>query len=151
MTFIQTGQLLKPGRMKNKGMMLSLATLLFASATMAQGVETDDMYFNSKDRAALKAQKSLETPSYTASAKKTKKNEVAEEVSVNPTDSYSARNVNPEYSARSNSETALFDEQDYFVSNFKYKKSSDINQWNNSYSNWYGAPLYSSNYYGSSG
>ena len=59
--------------MKNNGMMFSLAALLFSTATLAQGVENDDMYFNSKDRAALKAQRSTIEPSYSASAKKTKK------------------------------------------------------------------------------
>jgi hypothetical protein len=137
--------------MKNKGMIFGLAALVFTSATLAQGVEYDDMYFNSKDRAALKAQRSsMEASSYSASVKKTKKNEFVEESSVNPTDSYSARNVNPEYSARSNSETALADDQDYFVSNYKYKKASDLNQWNNNFNSWYGNSWYGSNYYGSS-
>lgn len=136
--------------MKNNGIIFSLVALVFTTATLAQGVEYDDMYFNSKDRAALKAQRSSVEPSYSASAKKTKKNEIIEDVTVNPTDSYSARNVNPEFSARSNSETALADDQDYFVSNYKYKKSSDLNQWNNNFNSWYGNPWYGSNYYGSS-
>jgi hypothetical protein len=136
--------------MKNKDMMFSLAALLFATASFAQGVEYDDMYFNSKDRAALNAQKTSTDASAYASNKKVKKNEIQEEVFVNPTDSYSARNVNPEFSSRSNSQTALADEQDYFVSNYRYKQASDINSWNNSFNNWYGVPLYRPNYYGSS-
>jgi hypothetical protein len=136
--------------MKNKGMIISLAALVFASASFAQGVENDDMYFNSKDRAALKAQRSSTEPSYSASTKKTKKTEVQEADFVNPTDSYSARNVNPEFAARSNSETALADDQDYFVNNFKYKKAADLNEWNTNFNNWYSSPWYGSAYYGSS-
>jgi hypothetical protein len=145
----------KNGRdMKNKDMMFGLAALLFATASFAQGVEYDDMYFNSKDRATLNAQRTSAEASYSASTsssiKKSRKNDIQEEVFVNPTDSYSARNVNPEFAARSNSETALADDQDYFVSNYKYKTSSDINQWNNNFNSWYGNPMYGSNYYGSS-
>ena len=72
-----------------------------------------------------------------ASAKKTKKVEqVAADEVVNPTDSYSARNVNPEFAARSNSQTAAADNQDYFVNNYKYNTSSNLNNWNNNYNNW---------------
>ncbi len=140
--------------MKNKDMMFGLAALLFATASFAQGVEYDDMYFNSKDRATLNAQRTSAAAAYSASAsssiKKARKNEIQEEVFVNPTDSYSARNVNPEFAARSNSETALADDQDYFVSNYKYKKAADINEWNTNFNNWYGSPWYGSAYYGSS-
>ena len=133
-----------------KKQLLSLVALVLTASAFAQ-VENDDMYFNSKDRAALRAQKVSEESSYTtmASAKKSKKAEqamAAEEV-VNPTDSYSARNVNPEFAARSNSQTAASDNQDYFVSNYQYNKSSEINNWNNNFNGWYNNAWYSSNYY----
>ena len=79
--------------MKSKVVILSLVSLLFTVAASAQGIENDDMYFNSKDRAKLNAAKATEV---SASIKKSKKATVADEA-VNPTDSYSARNVNPEY------------------------------------------------------
>ena len=136
--------------MKNKVMMFNLVALLFASAAFGQAVENDDMYFNSKDRAKLKAQKAAEEASYLASARKMKKNQVSEQEYINPTDSYSARNVNPEFAARSNSQTAQADNQDYFVNNYRYNTSSDLNNWNNNFNSWYNNPWYSSNYFGSS-
>ncbi len=46
--------------MKSKGVLLSLVSLLFTVAALAQGIENDDMYFNSKDRAKLNAAKASE-------------------------------------------------------------------------------------------
>ena len=105
--------------MKSKAALLSLVSLLFTFASIAQEIENDDMYFNSKDRAKLNAMKASQ-PTLTASIKKSKKEVVEEEESSNPTDSYSARNVNPEYEARTNSETAQADNEDYFVNNYQW-------------------------------
>jgi hypothetical protein len=131
--------------MKSKVALLSLVSLLFTFASVAQEIENDDMYFNSKDRAKLSANKATE-PSYTASIKKTKKEPVEEQIS-NPTDSYSARNVNPEYEARSNSETAQADNEDYFVNNYQYNNATKLNTWNNDFNRWYTNPWYGGNYY----
>ena len=60
--------------MKSKGVLLSLVSLLFTVAALAQGIENDDMYFNSKDRAKVNAAKASEV---SASIKKTKKQTVA--------------------------------------------------------------------------
>ena len=46
--------------MKSKVAILSLVSLLFTVAASAQGIENDDMYFNSKDRAKLNAAKATE-------------------------------------------------------------------------------------------
>ena len=132
--------------MKSKVALLSLVSLIFTFAASAQGVENDDMYFNSKDRAKLNAEKASEV-SYSASIKKNKKEMVEEAEPANPTDSYSARNVNPEYAARSNSETAQSDNQDYFVNNYQYNNASNFNNWNNNFNNWYNSPWYGNNYY----
>lgn len=129
--------------MKSKVAILSLVSLLFTIAASAQGIENDDMYFNSKDRAKINAAKATEV---SASIKKSKKATVAEEA-VNPTDSYSARNINPEYQARTNSQTAQADNQDYFVNNYKYNNASSYNNWNNNFNNWYNSPWYGGNYY----
>ena len=75
---------------------ITFFTLLAVSAAMvatAQVVEHDDMYFNSKDRAKLQAAKPLILKSMAT------EQEIA--TAINPTDSYSARNVNPEYISRS--------------------------------------------------
>lgn len=131
--------------MKSKVALLGVVSVLFSFAAVAQGIENDDMYFNSKDRAKLNAAKASEV-SYSASIKKSKKNATVEEP-VNPTDSYSARNVNPEYQARSNSQTAQEDNQDYFVNNYRYNNASNFNNWNNNFNNWYSNPWYGGNYY----
>jgi hypothetical protein len=145
-----SGQELKKGRdMKTKVIMLSLSAALLAGTAFAQGIENDDMYFNAKDRAKLKAQTTKEEEqAYTASAKKTQKYQ--DEETLNPTDSYSARNVNPEYAARSNAQTAKADEQDYFISDYKYANATKLNSWNNNFNNAYNNPWYSSTYFGPS-
>jgi hypothetical protein len=139
--------------MKTK-IILSLALIAFsAAATVAQSVEGDDMYFNSKDRAKLREQKAAEQQAYTASVKKTKKMEevaVEDETNINPTDSYSARNVNPEFAARSNAETAQVDNQDYFLNDYQYQTASNLNNWNNNFNSWYSNPWYNSAYFGPS-
>jgi hypothetical protein len=130
--------------------MLSYIMSVFAFAVAAQGVENDDMYFNSKDRAALRAAKGSEL-SYTADAKKpARKNSEnkAEEENVNPTDSYSARTVNPEFAARSNAQSAQADNEDYFVNDYKYTTTSNFSNWNNNYNRWYNNPWYTSAYFG---
>lgn len=131
--------------MKSKVALLSLVSLLFTFAASAQEIENDDMYFNSKDRAKLNAAKASEV-SHTASIKKSKK-EIVEDETLNPTDSYSARNVNPEYEARSNSQTAQNDNEDYFVNNYQYNNASNFNNWNNNFNRWYSNPWYGANYY----
>jgi hypothetical protein len=136
--------------MKSKMALLSLVSFLFTFAVSAQEIENDDMYFNSKDRAKLKALKGTEV-SYTASIKNNRKEkekvEVEDEEALNPTDSYSARNVNPEYEARSNAQSAQSDNEDYFVSNYHYNNASSYNNWNNNFNRWYSNPWYGANYY----
>lgn len=135
--------------MRIKGILTYL--LLSVSAFGALAQEYDDMYFNGKDRAKLRAQKANDE--LVASAKKAKEDKEAraeEEEALNPTDSYSARNVNPEFAARSNAKTAKTDNEDYFVNDYQYTTTSNLNNWNNNFNNWYGNPWYSSNYYGSS-
>jgi len=134
--------------MKTKVMMLSLSAVLLAGAAFAQSIENDDMYFNAKDRAKLKAQtQTEEQAAYSASAKKAQR---YQDEDLNPTDSYSARNVNPEYAARSNAQTAKADEADYFISDYKYANASKFNSWNNNFNNVYNNPWYSSTYFGPS-
>ena len=132
--------------MKSKVAFLSLISLLFTFASMAQEIENDDMYFNSEDRAKLNAAKANQA-SYTASIKKSKKEVVREEEVSNPTDSYSARNVNPEYEARSNSETAQADNEDYFVNNYQYNNAAKFNSWDRNFNSWYSNPWYGGNFY----
>jgi hypothetical protein len=136
--------------MKSKLLLLSLISFLFTFAAVAQEVESDDMYFNSKDRAKLNAAKATQA-SLTASIKKAKREApVEQQEEANPTDSYSARNVNPEYEARTNAASAQADNEDYFVSNYRYRNANEINTWNNNFNSRYNNPWYSANYWGPS-
>ena len=70
-----------------------LSLLAVSAALVASAQEYDDMYFNSKDRAKVQASKPLTLKNITS------EHQVA--TAINPTDSYSARNVNPEYISQS--------------------------------------------------
>lgn len=136
--------------MKIKVVVTGLMAVLIASASFAQSIENDDMYFTSKDRVKLKAKQAEDEVAYQASVvrKNTRRNnEVIEEQDANPSDSYSARNVNPEFAARSNSQEASADNEDYFVSDYRYNNSSNLNSWNNNFNTWYSNPWYASNYF----
>lgn len=80
--------------MKTKVSFLILLAMAAGSCVFAQTTEEyDDMYFSSKDRATLKAARQM-----ALSAESVRSMADDEQTSViNPTDSYSARNVNPEY------------------------------------------------------
>jgi hypothetical protein len=130
--------------MKIKGLILSLTAACIVGTVAAQ--ENDDMYFSSKDRAKLNAKRAVEnTARYSATANV--EDEPEEEI-VNPTDSYSARNVNPEYVSRSNSEVAQSDNEDYFVTDYRYANANNFNDFNNNYNNWANSQWYNNSYYG---
>lgn len=84
--------------MKTKVTFLTLLAVTASICGMAQSTEEmDDMYFTSKDRATLNASRKIALSSENARSVTT-----SETTSViNPTDNYSARNVNPEYVAGS--------------------------------------------------
>ena len=127
-----------------KGFLVGCLSLGLASGSFAQ-VEYDDMYFNAKDRSELNAMKASGALAMTGK----KKSVLEEEFSDNPTDSYSARNINPEHVSRSNSRTAQEDEADYFINNYNHKTGSGYSNWYNGFNNWYNSPWYSSGWYGS--
>lgn len=132
--------------MKIKGILLATISLIGISGALAQDVEYDDMYFNAEDRAKLRAQQSVELA--VNSPKKSNRFDYEDRnVSVNPTDSYSARNVNPEYTSRAQSQVAPSDEGDYFVTNYQYNRNQ-LNNWNNNFNNWYNSSWYRPNFYG---
>ena len=81
--------------MKTKYTLLTGVAVLAVTVAFGQ-VEHDDMYFNSKDRAKLNTSKQV------VLAKQYKQEDLqAVKVSpINPTDSYSGRSVNPEYTNR---------------------------------------------------
>jgi hypothetical protein len=122
---------------------MMLMVVMTDRIAFAQEAEYDDMYFNSKDRQKIMASRvDIQT-----TARKNDKSQPDEE--VNPTDSYSARNVNPEYTSRSNSQVAQADNEDYFDNSYQLQRQAQLSQWNRNYNNWYNDPWYSSAYFGS--
>jgi hypothetical protein len=98
--------------------------------------EYDDMYFRGKDREINKA--IYAEDSYAAAKPKNQKADdlvIEQEDNSNPTDSYSARNVNPEYISRSNAEKASEDESNYYLEGYSPAVSSSNSNFNNSYYN----------------
>jgi hypothetical protein len=83
--------------MKTKVAFLTFLAAATVSCAWAQSTEDDDMYFTSKDRAVLNAAQSASRQEVLASANSRRITESEVASTINPTDSYSARNVNPEY------------------------------------------------------
>lgn len=131
--------------MKISGILLAVFSMLTVGA-FAQGIEYDDMYFTAKDRAKLNAQREV-AYNDTRMSRSKQREPLNEEYSINPTDSYSARNVNPEYTSRAQTREAQAAEGDYFVSDYQYR-SSQFRTFNNQYNNWYGNDWYRMNYWG---
>lgn len=132
--------------MKIKVILFSLVLSMVAGGAFAQ-VEQDDMYFTAKDRVKLREAKQGSDLAM-ASARRRARQE--EDELNNPKDTYSARNVNPEYTSRSHSKTAQEDEEDYFINNYRFNKAEQYNNWNNNFNNWYGNSWYRTSYWGAS-
>jgi hypothetical protein len=132
--------------MNIKQILFAAFSALGISGAFAQGVEYDDMYFNAEDRAKLKAQRAAAVAYNTP--KTSKQFDVQREynVNTNPADSYSARNVNPEYTSRRHTQSAQVEEDEYFVNNYQYNRNQ-LDNWNNNYSSWYNNSWYTPNYY----
>lgn len=97
--------------MKSRVTFLSILSVSIAFVASAQNVEYDDMYFRSKDRVVLASSKPLKM--YVPSE------DMAVVSKINPTDSYSARNVNPEYLSQSKvSPSSSNTPVSYFVPNY---------------------------------
>lgn len=111
--------------------------------------EYDDMYFNSKDRAKINKNK---ISADLGLAKNAGRN--AEAITpINTTDSYSARNINPEYAAQINSGSAPTIEDDYFIADFQptgvNRNLSNCNCGSGSFYNpYYGNNAFNNPYYG---
>ncbi|MBK5279366.1 MAG: hypothetical protein JJE09_10950 [Bacteroidia bacterium] len=100
--------------MKTKYTLLTFVAVLGMFASFGQ-VEYDDMYFNSKDRAQLNASKQ----EVLASQYKKHDLQAVKSSPINPTDSYSGRSVNPEYTNRLKTNPSLAaNESQYFVAGY---------------------------------
>ena len=119
--------------MKTK-LMIGIVTL-FSAGVFAQ--EFDDMYFRAKDRVSTpKVNNTNEV--YASSSYETFKQKNFTDPTMldeyrNPTDTYSARNINPEFISRSYSEQASEDEQNYFVEGYASANAANTFNYNSGY------------------
>lgn len=131
--------------------------MVMIPAVLASAQETDDMYFRSKDRQKAANVQESYVSNYDNFKQQHFPEAYQQDANLNPTDSYSARQINPEYVARANSEQASEDEQNYFVQGYNsaisnstsyYGNSSFNNSWNNNWYSpgWYG-PSHFNNWY----
>ncbi len=121
--------------MKIKVAFLSLLAVSTSMVASAQ-VEHDDMYFNSKDRAKVQASKPM-----TLSMSNNSRNSIATQqeiaTAINPTDSYSARNVNPEYISQSMVSSGSTEAAPYFIPDYAPTSvNQNLKSNNSSYSNY---------------
>jgi hypothetical protein len=133
--------------MKTKFTFLSILSVVVVFGAAAQGVEYDDIYFRSKDRVVLAASKPIPV------RQSPKDMEVVS--TINPTDSYSARNVNPEYLSQSTlNPSTLSEPVAYFVPNYLPTSVNQNINTNSDYSNYSNSPYGGSSlynpYYGNS-
>ena len=134
--------------MKNLRQLLTLILGCFI-AFVAIGQELDDMYFNSKDRAKTNAIKIKADLGLAGSNSKT----TEANLPINPTDSYSARNINPEYASQLNTDVSPEIDDSYFPQDFQPKgvnqNLSNCNCSSGSYYNpYYGNSAFNNPYYG---
>lgn len=109
-------------------------TWALAVTSVAMAQESDDMYFNSKDRLALtENNQSMLVSRYQENDK-----QAVKASPVNPSDSYTGRGVNPEFSAQQKNGTTVVEENpDYFLAGYQPKNinsnqySSNLPSYNN--------------------
>lgn len=118
--------------MKTKTILLSLMAVVMGTRVFAQE-EIDDMYFTAKDRAAYNASHQAE---FASLSKRVTETEATAPV-INPTDSYSARGVNPEYvsGAKVGTNSTASNAQ-YFSSNYQPTAVNQVLTKNNSFNNY---------------
>lgn len=124
-----------------KTVLLVLIGATLGSAAIGQN-QSDDLYFTRKDRVSVKTNTPAEEDKKAAFERKHFSD-------TNPTDSYSARNVNPEYTAREHAETATIENENYFLRNFVFNTNSNLNNFNNNLNAGFYNPYYNGGYYGS--
>lgn len=107
--------------MKTKIILTTVLSSMISMAAFSQ--EFDDMYFNSKDRAKLNEGKISADIGIARNTQAANQQQV--NTRINPTDSYSARNINPEYSSQIDATTANSANDNYFVADYQ---PSGVNQ-----------------------
>lgn len=127
------------------------ALSMWCAASFAQ-VEQDDMYFNKKDRTKLIQQASVTEPAVDEALARGEKplrfdyainnNSGSQEAA-----SIAARDINPEYIARSQSEMLTGEEASYFQENYEYATQQSLNSYSDDLTQWQNSSLYSGNYF----
>lgn len=109
---------------------LFVISLITGCTIVAMAQEYDDMYFRARDRKSF----SSSEPAFVSNYENFKRQHFPESAqeTINPTDSYSARQLNPEFSARSLADVAAADDENYFVENFRPSSATSV-PFNNSY------------------
>jgi|GEM_PF-345853 len=128
--------------MKTKLFFLSILTFSATLSISAQQIENDDLYFNAKDRAKVKASREV--------ALSANKDIVAR--GIKSSDQYSGRTVNPEYTSRlnANSNSIQGSSNPYFDSEYQSTSTASNNSgYYNGYNNYYGRS-FNNSYYGNS-
>ena len=105
--------------MKTKIAFFFLLCTVVLSTAVAQSREDDDMYFTSKDRAVMNAALQKDRQEIFASSKVRRITESETASIINPTDSYSARNVNPEYISGAKVGSNASSTDQYFSPNYQ--------------------------------
>ncbi|MCX8490730.1 MAG: hypothetical protein ORN54_06650, partial [Cyclobacteriaceae bacterium] len=105
--------------MKTRTAFLFLVCPVVLSTAVAQSIEDDDMYFTSKDRAVMNAALQKEQQEIFASANTRRITESETAATINPTESYSARNVNPEYISGAKVGSSANASTQYFSPNYQ--------------------------------
>src|SRR6478736_4376763 len=133
--------------MKTKSILLSLLAIASGICVFAQ--ENDDMYFSSKDRAKINMTSREEVVLASAKGDNTMQ-------TINPSDSYSARNENPDYVAGAKVGSNATTASSYFTPTYQptvnqslYSNNCNCNTGynnNSAYGNSYGYSPYSSMY-----
>jgi hypothetical protein len=119
---------------------IAFFALVWVAAT-AVAQEYDDMYFTSKDRAKISATRSPQV----TNTNRTADNSDLVQSKINPTDSYSGRGVNPEYTAQTKFNSTNTEEApQYFVSSYiPANVNPNLNQYSQGSFN---TPYYGNNY-----
>lgn len=120
------------------GWMVAMAGVALAGHAAAQDMEDDDMYFRAKDREKLNAQRVI------ASNTRVQRSlsEVNEEIApINPTDSYSARGVNPEHLGNGSSAEPSYFRPGYqpasaLATSPSFNNFNNFNGWNSGFNRW---------------
>jgi hypothetical protein len=135
--------------MKTKVAFLTFLAAATVSCAWAQSTEDDDMYFTSKDRVAFSVTQNASRQAVLASTNSSRITESEVASTINPTDTYSARNVNPEYVSGSKVGSNSTASVQYFSPNYQptlvnqtlasncntcgYNNSTSYNGFNNGY------------------